>query len=113
MNMGSPPTAPNARAGLLTPPGITPQARSNARWLLLRSGFMPFLRNQRLQFAWAKLNFAPCPSGGMLNYCRDRSRSGFPSQFLEQRFRLLNHRFQILMVAVQVNDALAKQPALS
>src|SRR5436309_614416 len=30
MNGGSPPTAPNARAGLLTPPGISRRARSNA-----------------------------------------------------------------------------------
>src|SRR5262249_34533182 len=30
MNSGWPPTAPNARAGLFTPPGISRQARSNA-----------------------------------------------------------------------------------
>src|SRR4051794_34212368 len=30
MNGGSPPTAPNARAGLLTPPGISRLARANA-----------------------------------------------------------------------------------
>src|SRR5262245_16570239 len=36
MKIGSPPTAPNARAGLLTPPGITCLARSNAAWLLDR-----------------------------------------------------------------------------
>src|SRR4051812_11674086 len=41
MNGGSPPTAPNARAGLFTPPGITRQARTNASWLRGRaySGF--------------------------------------------------------------------------
>src|ERR1017187_9551994 len=33
MNGGSPPTAPNARAGLLTPPGITRLARAKAWWL--------------------------------------------------------------------------------
>ena len=33
MNGGSPPTAPNARAGLFTPPGITRQACWNASWL--------------------------------------------------------------------------------
>ena len=33
MNGGSPPTAPNARAGLFTPPGITRLARTNASWL--------------------------------------------------------------------------------
>ena len=33
MNGGSPPTAPKARAGLLTPPGITRLARANASWL--------------------------------------------------------------------------------
>ena len=37
MNGGSPPTAPNARAGLLTPPGITRDARANAAELLGRS----------------------------------------------------------------------------
>jgi hypothetical protein len=34
MNGGSPPTAPNALAGLFTPPGITRQARRKASWLL-------------------------------------------------------------------------------
>ena len=33
MNGGSPPTAPKARAGLLTPPGITRIAREKASWL--------------------------------------------------------------------------------
>ena len=33
MNGGSPPTAPNARAGLFTPPGITRLARAKASWL--------------------------------------------------------------------------------
>src|SRR5256885_192524 len=37
MKTGSPPTAPNARAGLFTPPGIRRFARSNAAWLLDRS----------------------------------------------------------------------------
>src|SRR3954452_24924795 len=36
MNGGSPPTVPNARAGLFTPPGITRLARANASWLLGR-----------------------------------------------------------------------------
>src|SRR3954453_21570601 len=36
MNGGSPPTAPNARAGLFTPPGITRLARTKASWLLGR-----------------------------------------------------------------------------
>src|SRR5690242_6973111 len=36
MNGGSPPTAPKARAGLFTPPGITRQARAKASWLLGR-----------------------------------------------------------------------------
>src|SRR5687768_9082773 len=40
MNRGCPPTAPKARAGLLTPPGITPQARSKACRLRTRSVFM-------------------------------------------------------------------------
>ena len=34
MNGGWPPTAPNARAGLFTPPGITLLARANASRLL-------------------------------------------------------------------------------
>src|SRR5437867_2936059 len=38
MNGGSPPTAPKARAGLLTPPGISRFARANAA--RLRSRFM-------------------------------------------------------------------------
>src|SRR4051794_9861045 len=33
MNGGSPPTAPNARAGLFTPPGMTRLARTKASWL--------------------------------------------------------------------------------
>ena len=33
MNGGSPPTAPKARAGLLTPPGMTRLARTKASWL--------------------------------------------------------------------------------
>ena len=33
MNGGSPPTAPKARAGLFTPPGITRLARAKASWL--------------------------------------------------------------------------------
>src|SRR5436305_1713777 len=37
MNTGSPPTAPNARAGLLTPPGISPRARAKAARLRGRS----------------------------------------------------------------------------
>src|SRR6516164_9147320 len=40
MNGGSPPTAPKARAGLLTPPGISRPARSNASRLRTRVGFM-------------------------------------------------------------------------
>src|SRR5919205_1275858 len=40
MKMGWPPTAPKARAGLLTPPGITRQARSYACWLRARVGGM-------------------------------------------------------------------------
>src|SRR5436190_8194827 len=38
MNSGLPPTAPNARAGLFTPPGMTRLARSNAAALFARSG---------------------------------------------------------------------------
>src|SRR3954467_15257688 len=37
MKIGSPPTAPKARAGLLTPPGMSCFARANAAWLLDRS----------------------------------------------------------------------------
>src|SRR4051812_6102019 len=37
MKGGWPPTAPNARAGLLTPPGITLPARSKAAMLLARA----------------------------------------------------------------------------
>src|SRR5262245_37967796 len=36
MNTGSPPTPPNARAGLFTPPGIRRRACSNARRLFSR-----------------------------------------------------------------------------
>src|SRR5687767_12837693 len=36
MNSGSPPTAPKARAGLLTPPGISRLARTNAARLRSR-----------------------------------------------------------------------------
>src|SRR5688572_9304548 len=36
MNSGLPPTAPNARAGLFTPPGMTRHARRNAAALLGR-----------------------------------------------------------------------------
>src|SRR5438045_2656970 len=36
MNGGSPPTPPNARAGLFTPPGITRLAHAKASWLLGR-----------------------------------------------------------------------------
>src|SRR5262249_10140962 len=35
-----PPTAPKARAGLLTPPGISRAARANASWLRTRMGFI-------------------------------------------------------------------------
>src|SRR5947209_5508339 len=40
MNSGSPPTAPKARAGLLTPPGIRRPARWNASRLRARCGFI-------------------------------------------------------------------------
>src|SRR6266571_3327848 len=45
MNGGWPPTAPKARAGLLTPPGMTRQAFSNASLLRVRLGCMvvPFV----------------------------------------------------------------------
>lgn len=39
MKTGSPPTAPNARAGLLTPPGISDLARVKAAWLFCRSNW--------------------------------------------------------------------------
>src|SRR4051812_37655738 len=39
MNSGTPPTAPKARAGLLTPPGMTRAARSKASRLRTRTGF--------------------------------------------------------------------------
>src|SRR6266849_8910716 len=46
MKSGWPPTPPNARAGLLTPPGSTRQARSKASRLRTRTGGMasPFSR---------------------------------------------------------------------
>src|SRR4051794_16122741 len=37
MKTGWPPTAPKARAGLFTPPGMTRQARAKASWLRRRS----------------------------------------------------------------------------
>src|SRR5579875_2434395 len=42
MNNGRPPTAPKARAGLLTPPGIRRQARSNASRLRTRDAGIIF-----------------------------------------------------------------------
>ena len=41
MNGGSPPTAPKARAGLLTPPGITRLARTKASWLARKAEVGP------------------------------------------------------------------------
>src|SRR5262245_17878059 len=40
MKIGCPPTPPKARAGLLTPPGMSWQARSKASWLRVREGFI-------------------------------------------------------------------------
>ena len=59
MNGGVPPTAPNARAGLLTPPGIDLTERANASSLAGRDTVMDFLskrfcaENQRDKFPGA------------------------------------------------------------
>src|SRR5262245_50100964 len=50
MNTGLPPTPPNARAGLLTPPGITRQAPSNAVSLMARDFMGAFFVRRRLLF---------------------------------------------------------------
>src|SRR5262249_51345137 len=64
MNGGVPPTAPNARAGLFTPPGITLRARSKAAALRDRaiglSGMLaPFCGNPSPRFA-----LRPVPGSG-------------------------------------------------
>src|SRR5688500_5862248 len=52
MNSGVPPTAPNARAGLFTPPGIDFLARSKAAALLVRLGIkVPQSLKSRLGYA--------------------------------------------------------------
>src|SRR5208282_3995454 len=41
MNLGTPPTAPNARTGELTPPGVTSRARANSDSLRGVRGVVP------------------------------------------------------------------------
>src|SRR5438105_6998112 len=48
MKMGLPPTAPKARAGLLTPPGITRTARVKAAWLFGRGTRLGFMEGSSL-----------------------------------------------------------------
>src|SRR3954469_18612588 len=86
MKGGCPPTAPKARAGLLTPPGITRQARWKASRLRTRS---VFIRSSR---RWG---------GG--------SRPG-PGQALEELLGLAHLRLEVALAAVQGHDVQAQGP---
>src|SRR5262249_26117924 len=100
MTSGWPPTAPKARAGLLTPPGITRQARSNASRLRTRTGFALLgMRSPWFsRFAgWATLRL-------VTSYCH---RLSFPSGQLG--FREGNPRlaFDIVFVGFEIGATLA------
>src|SRR5438034_570869 len=112
MKSGVPPTAPNARAGLLTPPGVTWRARSNAAALAGRFGMpgsLPHstLRNRRGHLAVAEV---------LQPEAADRDRLGARRVVGEGHLEpavvldLLLDRGGLLVGPLQVGEVLVGQP---
>src|SRR5271155_2561692 len=91
MNTGWPPTPPKARAGLLTPPGITRLARANASLLRGRWFFIGLGREELLDRIVAQAEPA-----------MEKNRQGCLFYGLGVLFLLGGQQFRVAVFGVQV-----------